>query len=368
MAFREPIVVFESDDWGKTGMEAEVELPTQFGERTRFWSYDRLETAEELESLFALLQSYASRVERPPVFTANFIVSNPDVATTQRSQFSTLHLKPIDESHPQLLETWKMGIEKKVFYPQYHGRLHYNAARYLHDLQKNDALQKLFLAGIQGGRELFNDGQFGYYSEYQNYETEATPVDLHEWIAAGLADFSRIFGFESTTTVCPNYVINVRDLAPFANTSIKFLQAGNKFLRQQDGAEVLTNYCQGTKLTHGLTSLARNHKFEPCREKHEWQADFSIKSAMYWMNKGIPAVLDTHRLNYIGKFAENSRAQLKRLLDELTKIPNVRFLTSPELGEAITNTGLYTDVFTGKKVQLTPLDSTIKRKLRQWLH
>jgi hypothetical protein len=89
---------------------------------------------------------------------------------------------------------------------------------------------------------------------------------------------------------------------------------------------------------------------------------------MFWINKGIPAVLDTHRLNYIGKFAEHSRAQLKQLLDELTKIPNVRFLTSPELGEAISNTGLYTDVFTGKKVQLTPLDSTIKRKLRQWLH
>ena len=368
VAFTEPILVIESDDWGKTGMEHEVELPTHLGKRTPHWSYDRLENAEELLALQALLASYRQSEKRGPVFTANFIISNPDVEATAKTDFKELILKPIDLSHPELVPHWKKGIEENVFYPQYHGRLHYHPARYLQDLKSDEKLRKLFLAGINGGRELFTQGHLGYYSEYQHYANERVDDQLNHWIKTGVADFERLFGYKSTTTVCPNYVVDIQNLAIFKDTGVRFLQAGNKILCQKNGREVLTNFCQGSTLTRGLTALARNHKFEPCRQKQEWNAPFSITSAKGWMASGIPAVLDSHRMNYVAQFAEKGRDQLKQLLDELVQVPNIRFLTSPELGEAITNNGRYTDVFTGEKIQLTKIDSPIKRKLRARLH
>ena len=152
------------------------------------------------------------------------------------------------------------------------------------------------------------------------------------------------------------------------NTSVKYLQGGNKLLHKVHGKQKVANYCQGATLPNGLTALARNHKFEPCRGKAEWQAEFTIKSAMFWINRGVPAVLDTHRLNYIEPFADDSLNQLKTVLSALVKVPNIRFLTSPELGEAIANEGRYKDVFTGETVQLTKRDSILKQSLRKWLH
>ena len=83
------------------------------------------------------------------------------------------------------------------------------------------------------------------------------------------------------------------------------------------------------------------------------------------MAQEIPFVYDTHRMNYVGKFASDSITQLKNVLDAVSKIKDVRFLTTVELGEALSNKGVYADVFSGEKQKLTPKDNMIRKTIRQ---
>ena len=139
-------------------------------------------------------------------------------------------------------------------------------------------------------------------------------------------------------------------------------------LTKVKGQEQAKNFCMGTSLDQSLTILTRNHKFEPCRGKMEWQAEFSIGAVKSWTTKNIPAVLDTHRLNYVGKHAQKSLVQLDELLQGLAEIDGLRFLTSVELGEAMTQKGRYTNAITGEKEQLTPMFKPLGRQIRKWIH
>jgi hypothetical protein len=361
--FEEPVLVFESDDWGKVAGREDGIYPPEFGTRTD-WSFDRLETEEELDQLYTLLESFKDDFERKPVFTANFIVSNPDFKRTSDKGFQALHLKAIDEAFPNLHKKWLKGLSRGVFYPQYHGRLHYNNERYVQALQTDDATRFLFEQGINGGRENFSETQQALYSEYFRADTELRVSSLKEWIRGGLDDFERVFGYRSASTVPPNYYIHPADFETLANCGLRYLQAGNKVLYTQNGAEHAVNYCQGTQFNESLTILARNHKFEPNRGRQEWKAEFSIKAAKHWFRIGAPAVIDTHRFNYVSTFAQHSRNELKIFLEGMRDVPNLHILTTLELGQAITNNGNYTDVFTGEQKELTPRDNFLRKIVR----
>jgi len=364
--FEEPVLVFESDDWGKVAGREDGIYPPEFGTRTD-WSYDRLENEDELEALYTMLESFKNDFERTPAFTANFIVSNPNFERTKHEGFQELYLQPVDETFPQLHKKWLDGIQRGVFYPQYHGRLHYNAKRYLDALQTDEKTRFLFEQGINGGMENFSETQHALHSEYFQAEKENRVIGLKDWIEQGLRDFERIFKLKSTSTIAPNYYIHPADLETVANCGFKYLQAGNKILYTQQGIEKSLNYPQGTRYNKNLTILARNHKFEPNRGKKQWQAEFSIGAAKYWFKTGAPAVIDTHRFNYVSRFAEPSRDSLKRFLEAMCEVKNLRILTTPELGEAMTNNGRYTDVFTGGLKTLTPKDYPLRKSIRSFI-
>jgi hypothetical protein len=362
--FEEPVLVFESDDWGKMGGQPQGDYPESFGKRTD-WSYDCLENTAELEALYRVLESFGSYFERIPAFTANVIVSNPDFKRIKEGNYAQLYLKRIDEDAPEVVEKWQDGIARNTFFPQYHGRLHYNRERYLGALQNDEATRYLFNQHINGGRENFKETTYALYSEYFNTESSAGVTNLEDWIAAGLTDFEQLFGFKSTSTIAPNYVIHPSDFSLLSKLGINFLQGGNKVLFTKKGKEDQRNFCQGYAANCGLTVLARNHKFEPCRGKKEWRAEFSIEAAKHWFKRGVPAVIDTHRMNYVTQFGKTSRKELRVFLEAMTKIKGLRILTTPELGEAITNQGRYTDSFSGEKKQLALKDIQLRKLIRQ---
>lgn len=365
--FEEPIVIFESDDWGKVNSNESAIFDSTYGKRTD-WSYDQLENETDLEQLFNKLYSYRNDFERPPVFTANFIVSNPNFEATLETGFEELILEPIDSAFPNLIRSWNKGKTQGVFYPQYHGRLHYNYKLYKASLKNDKVVQALFKQKVNGGLEHFEHSQLAYYSEYQNYTSQKSSPLLQDWIKEGLKEFDRIFGYQSKSTIAPNYVLATKDIGLFAGTEVRFLQGSNKLLSNSGLTEKCENYCQGASLAHNLTALSRNHKFEPCRNKKEWKVDFSIFAAKTWLNRNVPVVFDTHRMNYVSNFADSSLNELGILIDSFRDVKNIKFLTSVELGEAICNKGVYKDVFTGETKTLTPMDSFVRKSVRNWVH
>jgi hypothetical protein len=90
--------------------------------------------------------------------------------------------------------------------------------------------------------------------------------------------------------------------------------------------------------------LVRNVELEPSiNQGIDWHRYVisQIKNAFLWKQ---PAVISTHRLNYIGSLQEGNREQnlllLEGLLKEITeKWSHVEFMTSDRLGELIKRDG-----------------------------
>ena len=104
--------------------------------------------------------------------------------------------------------------------------------------------------------------------------------------------------------------------------------------------EMIRRYV-GDKNEAGLFYLVRNCVFEPSQTSDNYD-DVSmclqnIDNAFFW-NK--PAIIDTHRLNYIGSYDEKNRDislnKLRILLKKiLEKWHDVEFMTSNELLDII---------------------------------
>ena len=92
----------------------------------------------------------------------------------------------------------------------------------------------------------------------------------------------------------------------------------------------------GKKNAKGLEYLCRNVFFEPTQKPNfEWEKDAlrRIDTAFYW---GKPAIISTHRLNFMGGFStqnrENTLNRLKLLINQVQKKhKDVVFASSNEI-------------------------------------
>src|SRR6185295_19321114 len=74
--FEEPILVFESDDWGMERKPA-GRVIQKFAEPGE-WADEQTESIEDLQCLYETLTKYHDAHGRPACITANFIMANPD--------------------------------------------------------------------------------------------------------------------------------------------------------------------------------------------------------------------------------------------------------------------------------------------------
>src|SRR6266852_9167585 len=96
--FDRPLVLFQSDDWGRIGLRDQGGLEQlrsagmNLGERP----YDlySLETAEDLATIREVFTRHPDSVGRPPCMEMNFIVANPNFAPMEADDFRRIHLLP----------------------------------------------------------------------------------------------------------------------------------------------------------------------------------------------------------------------------------------------------------------------------------
>ncbi len=365
--FKEPIVVFESDDYGLWNAPEDVDLSIP-GKELNEWSKDKLESVDELENLFQTLLAFKNKFSRTPFFTANFVVSNPDFEATIASDYTNFTLKNIDKAFPETMIKWKEGMSKQLFYPQYHAKLHYNLHRYKNQLLSDEASRDLFVQQINGGEENYKATGTLLQSEYQDFTTGERNESLTYWVSGGLAVFNKLFGYESTSAISPNYVIHPNDIEKLSAAGIKYLQAGNKVIfKDEQNRYAYHNYCLGKRFKNNVIALSRTVKFEPARSKEYWQLA-SVKNRIEKLfHQNIPVVIDTHRINYVGSYAAKGLSELKKLLTYFTAVDGLIFLSSNELGDAIANNGVYTDVWTGQRKKLKLLDNPLRKFVRSWV-
>ena len=356
------MVIFESDDWGLWRSPEDKSKLESFGE-PKIWGYDQLESVAELESFYRIFEKFTCSDGHHPFAEANFVISNPDFQATAANGYNEIILRPISYEKERLVK-WKEGLARKVFLPQYHGRLHFNYRRMLDALVNDPVSRKIFEAGIHGGMNNYTEGKWGLHSEYLDWSTGTVPENLRQWTLSGLDIFEEVFGYRAKSTVAPQYIFTPGMTSVFREANITCIQGTNMQLyKTNDGTEYKLNLPNGSEHYNSIVGISRNVKFEPARGVPSWDVDAALVSASKLIRQHIPVIIDSHRINYVGQFAEEGRAKLERLLEGLIR-QKVRFMSSFELAEAIRNNGQYTRFFSGEKCNL---DAIGEGPVKKWI-
>lgn len=342
------ILVIESDDWGaiRTPSKDALEAFNKRGFELQrsFYKVDALASETDLDSLFNLLLGIKNANGQHPVFTANAIMANPDFQKIRKSDFSQFYYEPFYETfkkypeHSNNLKVWKDGIKQNIFKPQFHGREHLNIGRWLRALQKpdEDVHFSFKLECTYSGKDDYA------FMEAYDWSSPEEIIQHKEIIKDGLRIFEETFGFKSTSFIAPCYNWD-EQIEPFlASQGIECIQ-GALFQKAPTGSfnhyrNVFHTFAQ--KNAFGSYFNIRNVFFEPVYDPtKDWSVSAMAKiHAAFEMKR--PAVISTHRLNYIGfidhKNKTNGLLQLERLLKAVVKKwPDVEFITTDQLSNYI---------------------------------
>lgn len=352
------ILVIESDDWGAVRIKdkAAYEALKKKGlnvDRIHYDSVESMESNEDLEMLFDLLQSFKDKKGRHPVFSPMCIMGNPDFEKIKKSEYQQYFFQPLHETLKEfpnsnrVLELWKEGFEMNLFIPEIHGREHFNVRRYMKILQSHEGKE-----GLRYAVEHHSAGPSAYKGiNYPNYlgalhpEPKEEIAVLHNHIIEAGKLFKEYLGYQPRVFIAPN-AEEPKELEYSLNQiGVKYLTRSKKRIYPLGDGEFAKEWnFIGKKNEFDQIILNRNAFFEPVSfgeqvQITDWVASClkEIEIAFRW-NK--PALISSHRVNYVGSIRPENREkglkELKRLLTSvLKKWPDVEFMSSYELGETI---------------------------------
>lgn len=347
------IVVIESDDWGSIRMPSlqvfkkleRAGLNLVGKDAKRYNLNDTLATANDLEKLFEVIISVKDCVGRNAVFTPVTLVANPDFGKIKDSGFNEYYYEPFTDTlkrYPgceKSFDLWKEGITSGIFVPQLHGREHLNVIAWLNALRNQDPQTM----------SAFDEGMWGFVPGgdlLQGVDLQAAflPFDLseieyHKEIIKEATDlFETLFGYRAEYFVPPNGIFHNSLNMTLVKNGIKY-RSVRKLQTQPlgNGKHKKIIHWHGQQHSSGIRYLTRNSMFEPNHPGRDWVDSCmnSIKIAFRWQK---PAIITTHRVNYIGALNPENRDkglyQLKVLLKEITKNwPDAEFMTTAEMSQ-----------------------------------
>jgi len=349
------IIVFESDDWGNIRMpsKAVYEESLRAGyrvDKNPYERYDGLASEDDLELLYELLTSVRDTAGRHPVLTANCLSANPDFDKIRESGFREYHYELITDTfrqypkHARCFDLWKEGLEQGIFFPQCHGREHLNVSKYMSDLQSGCDDQHFGFSLKKPGMipKSVANGK-NEYQEAANYNSSEDKTEKLAIFLESLELFERLFGYRSRSFIPPTYKWSPDFDKDFSDSGVRYYQGRAKMIEPGvDGVNRVHKYCLGQKNRYGQVYLIRNSSFEPTTDGVGGE-DIVNRclhdiSAAFRLNK--PAIIATHRINFVGFIDESNRDKnlrsFQHLLHQIIKQwPGVEFMNSAELGNLI---------------------------------
>lgn len=348
------IVVFESDDWGSIRMPSRqvYEKCLKAGYRVDQIAYERfdsLASEDDLELLFELLGNFKDRYGNPPVMTANILAANPDFEKIEASGYEQYFYELIPETfkkyprHSNNINLWKEGIENGIFYPQSHGREHLNVSLFLKKLRAGD---KDVLFGFENrmpgnlSKESAKGGN--QYVEPLRYSDPRDKEEKLSFIVEGLDLFEELIGYRSRSFIPPNHLWSPDFDELMSAKGVQFYQGRRKMIEPLPDGEVrFHKHHLGEQNNFGQLYLVRNVSFEPTlMDSGSDPVDHTLKEIAIAFKMNKPAIICSHRLNYVGFIDERNRDNTLILLDKLLKNtikrwPEVEFMNSAQLGRLI---------------------------------
>lgn len=347
------IVVIESDDWGAIRMPSSDSyhklLSKGIGvDRSFYDRFDVLESGDDLAGLFEVLKRYRDKRGNHPVMTFNTVMGNPDFERIGQDMFNRYHFEHFTDTYRRyygsdLMPLWKSAVEEGLIRPQFHAKEHLNVSLWMEALRRNDrdvktAFEHNFF-GLRDGTP--SDNQAHYLAAYWVEGIE----DFHlkkKILKEGLDLFEKTFGYRSESFVACNYIFPQELESMLFECGVKFIQGQRGHLSPDiyTGKKRVRRTFTGKRNSLNHIYLVRNCQFEP---SSDWNKDW-VGSCLLDMERsfrwGKPAIISTHRINYVGGLSEENRERgltnLNKLIQAILKTwPNVEFMSTEQLGIVI---------------------------------
>jgi hypothetical protein len=301
--------------------------------------------------LFDLLSSHNDSTRRNVVITGVNVVANPDFDKIRTNGFTKYEYELFHETAKRyagseyIHDLWKKGIAERLMVPVFHGREHLNVQRWMRLLkQGNEAVRMAFDYGVSTpGKNMDGTRLPDLRAAFDIDSMDDIPF-LQEVISSGMDAFEQLFGYRSSFFIPTNGPFNNFLETTTSKHGVKYIGTG-KIQQEPLGGGAYKRHFRyiGKRNALGQTYLTRNCFFEPNSWEHarDWDCVSSclkeIEIAFRWHK---PAVISSHRVNYMGTInpanRDNGLKQLDKLLKEITRRwPDVMFLTSMELGDMI---------------------------------
>ncbi len=350
------LLVIESDDWGSIRMPSlnAYNILLNNGIRVNecmYNKYDGLESEDDLSCLFTVLSEFKDYRGNHPVITANTLMANPDFDKIRNSCFMDYHYEIFIETykkypkHNNTFTLWLQGLKNNLFFPQFHGREHLNIARWMKALKKKlPEIRLAFDLNLFGLSKTITNEISASFMEAFGFDN-ISEVENHKIILEdGLNIFEKIFGFKSKSFMAPNYTWHSDLDKTLFEHGILYFQ-GKGYQREPSSGQInIKKYNLGESNKYQQIYLKRNCIFEPSFYPADWVGScLKDISTAFLFNK--PAIIESHRLNYIGlidpKNREKNLILLHNLLKEILKRwPDIEFITTVDLGNLI-----YKDIY-----------------------
>ncbi|MGC2369139.1 MAG: hypothetical protein WA474_08750 [Candidatus Sulfotelmatobacter sp.] len=346
--FGRPLVVLQSDDWGRVGIrdgegwEELRSLGVNLGERN--YDFYSLETAEDIEAIVSLLSRHRDSNGRPACLGMNFIMANVDFAKVVGDEFRQIHLRSLAEGlpdgwkRPGLFEAYHHGISAGVLSPELHGTTHFcraAAQRYLNDSgERGNFLRMLWRAGVPYiywrmpwmGFEYLDPGESGR-------ETFLASEIQDEMIAEAVKTFAQLFSKAPRSACAPGYRADRSTHQAWEKCGVQVAQNG-------PGSNLPPHFevhgdqnCEA-KILH----LYRTLDFEPSASQ-TFSLEACVRMAEDSFARRIPAIVSVHSINFhstLKDFRSETLTQLDKFLTALeSKYPDLLYVRDQDLYDLV---------------------------------
>jgi len=336
IACSRPLVLLESDDWGRVGVRDQegFDQLRANGIRLGEHPYDlyTLETAKDVSDLAALLIGHRDSSGRSASLVMNFCLANLDFNKMKAAAYRRVELLRLRDGLPGrwsrrgLFEAYKEGIRQRVFYPAIHGLTHFCPLAVANALTENNDRPQLLrmLWEAETPYIYWRMPWIGY--EYWNPEKPRARFlrqqRQRELIEESCSEFVAFFGRKAVSACAPGYRANGDTHRAWAESGVRVVQNGTgSGLRAPQMDEF------------GLLHVFRAIDFEPALREMETEKYLEIACAC--VARRIPIVISVHAINFHSSLKDFRSVTLPALDSLLTalesKFPDLLYVNHEEL-------------------------------------
>lgn len=344
------IVLIESDDWGSIRMPSRevynkmVKAGIKIDE-VYFDKYDSLESELDLTELFSVLSSVKDCTGRYAMVAPYTLVANPNYSKIRANNKEYYEYETVIDTYKRYKHTEnsfsiiQQGIDQGIWDPQFHGREHVNVKRWMSACQRRDknvemAFDNQAFLAMTFPRDLNCFPAF-------DYDNEIELPEIERCITSGIELFKDLYK-RTPVSICPPCgMANESVFQVASHEGIRFIP-GQLYTHLKNGTYKKIDYFWGDRYNSNSVFYRRNCKFDPASPLYPDPVNRCLADIEYAFRWGKPAVIDSHRVNYIGSIFPENRERSLRLLKELLNVivnkwPDVEFLSVREIYELYKN-------------------------------